>query len=99
MKIKVIRMWSGEDVVTELVEEKEESIVLRNPIVAVPTGQQGQVGFAPWAPFIKGKDEDVEVTKKYVIFIAETQEQVEDQYRQMFSNIVTPSSSSKKIIL
>ena len=48
-------MWSGEDVITELVEEKEESIVLRNPIVAVPTGQQGQVGFAPWAPFIKGR--------------------------------------------
>ena len=46
MNVKVIRMWSGEDVVTDLLEVKEDSIVITNPLVAVPT-RDGQMGFAP----------------------------------------------------
>ena len=42
MNVKLIRMWSGEDVVADVVEEKENSIVFVNPIVAVATGQ-GQI--------------------------------------------------------
>ena len=50
MNVKLIRMWSGEDVVADLIEEKDESIVIVNPIVAVPTGS-GTMGFAPWSLF------------------------------------------------
>jgi hypothetical protein len=95
MNVKLIRMWSGEDVVADLIEEKEDSIVFCNPIVAVPTGQ-GQMGFAPWSPLLKGKNEELEVTKKYVVYIADTQEQIEEQYRDMFSVIQAPS---KKLVL
>ena len=49
MNVKVIRMWSGEDVVADLVKEGDETITVCNPIVAVPT-RDGQMGFAPWAP-------------------------------------------------
>ena len=31
MNVKLIRMWSGEDVVADLIEEKEDSIVFCNP--------------------------------------------------------------------
>jgi hypothetical protein len=95
MNVKLIRMWSGEDVVADLIEEKEDSIVFCNPIVAVPTGQ-GQMGFAPWSPLLKGKNEELEVTKRYVVYIADTQEQIEEQYRDMFSVIQAPS---KKLVL
>jgi hypothetical protein len=95
MNVKLIRMWSGEDVVADLVEEKETSIVICNPIVAVPTGQ-GQMGFAPWSPLLKGKNEELEVTKDYVVYIAETQEDVVEQYSEMFSVIKAPS---KKLIV
>ena len=44
MNVKLIRMWSGEDVVADVVKENEDTIVFINPIVAVPTGQ-GQMGF------------------------------------------------------
>lgn len=90
MNVKLIRMWSGEDVVADLIEEKEDSIVLTNPIVAIPNGQ-GSLGFAPWSPLLKGKDEPVEVTKKYVVYITDTQEQVAQQYADMFSIIQTPN--------
>ena len=95
MNVKLIRMWSGEDVVADLIEEKEDSIVFCNPIVAVPAGN-GQMGFAPWSPLLKGKNEELEVTKRYVVYIADTQEQIEEQYKSMFSVIQAPA---KKLVL
>ena len=95
MNVKLIRMWSGEDVVADLIEEKEDSIVFCNPIVAIPAGN-GQMGFAPWSPLLKEKGEELEVTKKYVVYIADTQDQIIEQYESMFSVIQTPS---KKLVL
>ena len=37
MSIKYIRFMSGENVIAELVEDNVDNIVVRNPIVAVPT--------------------------------------------------------------
>jgi len=95
MNVKLIRMWSGEDVVADLVEEKEDTIVLTNPIVAIPQGQ-GQIGFAPWSPLLKGKNEEIELSRNYIVYIAETQTEIEEQYEQMFSLIQSPS---KKLIV
>jgi len=95
MKVKLIRMWSGEDVIADLIDDKDETIVIANPIVAVPAGN-GQMGFAPWSPLLKGKNEELEVTKKYVVYIAEAQGQVVEQYEEMFSVIKAPS---KKLVL
>jgi len=95
MNVKLIRMWSGEDVIADLIEEKDDSIVIINPIVGVPTGN-GQMGLAPWSPFLKGKGEELEVTKKYVVYIADPQEQIVDNYKDMFSVIKAPS---KKLIV
>ena len=95
MNVKLMRMWSGEDVVADLIEEKEDSVVICNPIVAVPAGQ-GQMGFAPWSPLLKGKGEELEITKNYIVYIAETQEEIIGQYKNMFSIIQSPT---KKLVL
>ena len=92
MNVKLIRMWSGEDVIADLVGDLTDNIVIRNPIVAIPAGQ-GQMGFSPWSPLLKGKDIDLEVTKKYVVYITEAQEQIVDQYKDMFSVIKSPSKN------
>lgn len=95
MNVKLIRMWSGEDVIADQVGDLNDSIVIRNPIVAIPAGN-GQMGFAPWSPLLKEKDIDLEITKKYIVYISEAQEQIVDQYEQMFSVIQKPS---KKLIV
>jgi hypothetical protein len=95
MNVKLIRMWSGEDVVADLLDENEDNISITNPIVAIPAGN-GQMGFAPWSPILKGKGEEISVTKKYVVYIAEAQEQIVEQYEEMFSVLKTPS---KKLIV
>jgi len=95
MNVKLIRMWSGEDVIADQVGDLVDKIVIRNPIVAIPAGN-GQMGFAPWSPLLKDKDIDLEVTKTYIVYISEAQEQIVEQYEQMFSVIKSPS---KKLII
>ena len=94
MTVKLIRMWSGEDVIADIVEETTDSIVITDPIVAVPSQQQGQIGFAPWSPLLQ-KDK-LEVTKKYLVYIGEPQAEIIEQYNTMFGKIATPT---KKLII
>ena len=95
MNVKLIRMSSGEDLITNLVSETEDTIVVENAIVGVPTGQ-GTLGFAPWSPMISKAQTEITVDKKFVIYIAEADESIVDQYTQMYSNIITPD---KRIIV
>ena len=97
MNVKLIKMWTGEDVIADLIKENGDWIIITNPIVAVPSGQQGQIGFAPWSPLLEGKDTEIEVTRRYVVYINDPQEDIVDQYNQMFGSISTPPS--KKLIL
>ena len=88
-------MWSGEDVIADVIEENEYTITMENPIVAVPSQQPGQIGFAPWSPLL-AKGEGIEVTKKYVVYEAEPSPDIIEQYNTMFGKISQPT---KKLIL
>jgi len=94
MTIKLIRMWSGEDVIADVIEENEDTITMENPIVAVPSQQPGQIAFAPWSPLLQ-KDK-LEVTKKYIVYIGDPQEEIIEQYNSMFGKLSKPT---KKLIL
>ena len=96
MTVKLIRMWSGEDVVADLTEEKTDSIVITNPIVAVPHGQEGQIAFAPWSPILSKEGKGLEVTRKYVVYIEDPREEIVEQYNTMFGKLTKPT---KKLIL
>ena len=94
MTVKLIRMWSGEDVIADITKEDTESITVTDPIVAVPSQQQGQIAFAPWSPLLQ-KDK-LEVTKKYIVYIGDPQEEIIEQYNSMFGKLSKPT---KKLIL
>jgi len=94
MTVKLIRMWSGEDVIADITKEDTDSITFTDPIVAVPSQQQGQIAFAPWSPLLQ-KDE-LEVTKKYIVYIGDPQEEIIEQYNSMFGKLSKPT---KKLIL
>ena len=94
MTVKLIRMWSGEDVIADIVEENTDSVVITDPIVAVPSQEQGRIAFAPWSPLLQ-KDK-LEVTKKYIVYIGDPQVEIIEQFNQMFGKISKPT---KKLIL
>jgi len=94
MTVKLIRMWSGEDVIADIVEENTDSVVITDPIVAVPSQEQGRIAFAPWSPLLQ-KDK-IEVTKKYIVYIGDPQAEIVEQFNSMFGKISKPT---KKLIL
>ena len=94
MTVKLIRMWSGEDVITDVVEETTDSYRIENPIVAVPSPQEGRIAFAPWSPLVK-KDV-LNIAKEYTVYIADPQDDIIEQYNSMFGKISKPT---KKLIL
>lgn len=100
MNVKLIRMWSGEDVIAELINEAnwdneyDRFHTIMNPLVAVP--QPSGMTFAPWSPLLKEKNMEVEVRRDYVVFITDTQPEVEEFYKEQFSVIKAPS---KKLIV
>ena len=94
MTVHLIRMWSGEDVIADIVEDKGDSIVITDPIVAVPAQEQGRIAFAPWSPLLE-KDK-IEITKKYLVYIGNPQTQIIEQYNTMFGKISNPT---KKLII
>jgi hypothetical protein len=90
MNVKLIRLTSGEDVIANLISESEDSIIIENAIVAVPSGR-GELGFAPWSPLLSKNVKELTISKNFVIYIAETQDQIVEQYNEIFSPIITPS--------
>ena len=97
MNVKLIKMWTGEDVIADLVKETDDTIVITNPIVVVPSGQQGQIALAPWSPLLKGKNTELEITKRYIVYINEPQEDVVSNYTQMFGGIAIATPPKKLI--
>lgn len=90
LNVKLVRMSSGEDVITNVIEETDFYVKFKNPIVSFPT-QEGRIGFVPWSPLINKKNPEMEVSKTFIVYISEPDETIVDQYNQMFgSKLVTP---------
>ena len=97
MNVALIKMGSGEDVIAELVNNNERDVVIiNNPIIMVPQGQ-GQVGFAPWSPFLSDEVNELSVRRSYVVYISEPKAEVVKNYNEIFSPIITPQSAGKII--
>jgi hypothetical protein len=96
MTIKLIRMSSGEDVIATVIENKENEIIIKDPIVLVPA-QNNQIGFAPWSPVLDRSVESINISKNFVVFISDPNEAVIENHKAIFSNLVTPPE--KKLIL
>jgi len=95
MNVKVFRMSSGEDVVADVLEDTEESLSVMNAIVAFNQGN-GQLGFTPYAPLLKRTEKELKINKKWIVYIADINDELAEKYDEMFSPIKTPSS---KLIL
>ena len=89
--IKLIRMQSGEDVVADIVKSDNNYTTVKNAIVAIPTGQ-GQIGFAPWAPILNKTKNEIDVKNTFIVFIAEVDEEVANQHKQMYGGVITKQS-------
>lgn len=97
--IQLMRMASGEEVITEILDETDDTITVANPIVAVP-GEGNKIGFVSWAPFLADEStKKLEVSKKFVVFRGEVNEDIYDYYTTTFSTIIKPTRRAGKLLL
>jgi hypothetical protein len=93
MNIKLLKLITGDDILTEVVTQvKEGYISIKNPVrvVVIPgsAGLNPNVGFAPWAPF--SKETEFSLDKSHILVIMDPITEFVEQYKVTVSPIVTP---------
>jgi len=88
--IKVVRFFTGEDVLCEMISTDSTAIEIKNGIVIIPTAQE-QITFTPYSPFSK-KEETLVIDKDKVVFIATPEDDLLEHYKTVFNEnkIVAP---------
>lgn len=87
MTVKAFRLLSGEDIITEVISENADTVVLKTPAaIVVQQTADGRVGasFAPFMPFAK----DGKVTLKTSAVVGEFEIDVKllNEYSRIFGS-------------
>ena len=86
---------SNEVIITEVMDEDDEFVTIKEPFAMVPTND-GKLNFIPWSPLSK-EDTLVKMYKKSVVYYAVPSDEVVENYTNIFSSIITPQSAGKII--
>ena len=94
MTVTLMRLYSGEDVICQILEEHDDRYLVENVVVAVPM-EQGRLSFAPWAPIAK-EGIPIRIAKDYIVYVTEPNPDLAEQYNGLFNKIIAPQ---KKLVL
>lgn len=98
MTVKVLRLITGEDLISGIKERMEQSdvYILDNPavIVAQKTETGVQVGLAPYLPLI---GEDVHLNKSSIVAEGRPDIQLENEYNSRFGSGIVVANTMPKI--
>ena len=87
--VLTVKLVSGEEVIGYFVEENETEIVLRKPLVPVPTGE-GQVGLAPFimsSSYLREGNGNLPFNKQTVITTLPCSKDFKNAYTQQVSGL------------
>lgn len=93
MNIKLLRLVTGEDVLTELVEGTD-SFTFKNPlIVYIRPSETGipSVGMSQWVPYAAAKE--FVIAQDKVVFVTDPAEDIRKQYDQVYGAGIVIASS------
>ena len=95
MEVKVIRLVSGEEIITFISKKTDDGYQLDNPCFIVPT--ENGVGLMELMPYTKISENGVFIKTESIVFMTEAVPGLEDQYKKVNSKIDLPPE--KKIII
>ena len=95
MEIRLLRLQSGEQIISEVSIYRDACVELKNPVALMPT-QDGNINFVPWSPLAE-KDSPVCVREANVVYYATPNEELVKNYKEIFSPIITPQNAGKII--
>ena len=87
--VKVVKLITGEEIITRVTEEENNLITLKNPMTLqmLPPTSTGQVGFAlvPWMK--AAKNEKVTISIEHILVEVEASDQSEKNYLQVVTGL------------
>jgi hypothetical protein len=98
--IVTLKMATGEEVIGYFTDDNGTDVILRKPVVPVPTGQ-GQMGLAPFIMSSSYLDdgESLEFSRAHIVTSAKTSKQFADVYTQQVSGLDLSTTSKPGLII
>ena len=84
MEIKIIRLISGEEILTGW---NETMNIVDTPIGMIST-PEGQINFTPYVPY--SDSTEMEIPDRSILWIVNPTQELVDKYKEMTGQIVTP---------
>ena len=90
MNIQLLKFTTGEETVFEVVSENADTITVKNGLTMVFDGSAIRA-----VPFTVNVDEGQEITVSQddLIFVTQPRKDLKEQYKQQFSQILTPDNT------
>ena len=92
MKIKYLKLVTGEELVTEWIEDKHDSVEvkLKNPlgILMSQTEKGFNIQLVPYGSM--AQNEEIMVNYKNIVFTAEPETKLRNQYESITGQVITP---------
>lgn len=86
--VKVFKLSTGEEVIAELIEEKDEHFVCKQPF-GVGVNQQGNLVFVPYMQYTNAVEEIV-LHKNHVMISADPVPSIYDDYMRATRKVFVP---------
>jgi hypothetical protein len=98
MSIEVLRLRSGEDIITDVVGDADRvhggTIEIESPAVVLPMSRDEsgtvQLGLSPWIPYTE--DEIITIPADWIVTRVSPKEDLASSYCQMYGKIMTPKT-------
>ena len=96
MNIKYLKLVTGEELVTEWIEDKHDSVEvkLKNPlgILMSQTEKGFNIQLVPYGSM--AQNEEIMVNYKNIVFTAEPETKLRNQYESITGQVITPPQPS-----
>jgi hypothetical protein len=94
--IKMVRLSSGEEIICKWSIDTtvdSNTHILKDCAILFPVGQ-GKLAFAKWMPYLSEEQHKsgIKIDNKFVMFVADLDEEMKNQYQGMISGLVVPSA-------
>lgn len=91
MSAKFIKLTSGEEMVADIVDEKDGVVGIKNPTRFIAT-KEG-LGVMPFFPLAKCEDKIIKLDAKYIMLVLDLEDDIYNAYNSQFgSGIVLPTA-------
>ena len=90
MNIKYLKLVTGEELITEYIDEGSSIVTMKNPLGILMS--QTEKGFnIQLVPYVgMAHDETIEVNHKNIVFTAEPEQKLRNQYESITGQVITP---------